>query len=154
MVRGEKVIMIGRRALSLALGIGVAGAVILTTPVAASASTYEWNTAVPGSVPSGLPCIDRAGAKACFQADGDKLWVKDTSADGHSATASWEEWWQALDSSVARQGSCVNKLGAGTWGVCNKDFPEGDTIKFSACVYDSADGTWHGCSGSKVALVS
>ncbi|MFF9771884.1 hypothetical protein ACF1GT_35840 [Streptomyces sp. NPDC014636] len=121
---------------------------------------YEWDTAVSGSKPP-QDCLDgvvaMTGAKACFERYGDVLWVEDTAADGHSATNSWSNY--LFDSSgnghLYRQGSCVNKLGAGHWGYCNKDFYENSTptpygtgseIDYAGCVYDSEDGTWHGCT--------
>jgi hypothetical protein len=120
---------------------------------------YEWDTA---TTVDGLPagdyfCVDMTGAEACFEKYGDKWYVKDTKSDGHSATASWINYLSDGRSWIPyRHGSCVNKSGAGKWGLCNKDYYEdsttnpargnGSRIQFQACVYDSADGTWHGCS--------
>jgi hypothetical protein len=164
--------MIGRRTIAGLFAAALAAAVVAAAPTGASASTaaagpasvtavalapavsaYEWNTAASWSAPS-LPdsdCITMTGAKACFEPHGDYLWVEDTKADGHSATATWNNYIYTGSSwELWRQGSCVNKLGAGTWGLCNKDFDEysedGSYIDLYACVYDSGDGTWHGCS--------
>lgn len=145
---------IGRRATVLAAGSGIALAATFALAAPAQAASYEWNTASAGSPPSGMTCVSMTGAKACFEKYGDKWWVEDTSADGHSATASWQNWLNTSDRYYEyRTGSCVNKLGAGHWGVCNKDYYEDTSsrrslMKWQACVYDSADGTWHGCSSS------
>jgi hypothetical protein len=121
---------------------------------------YEWDTAVAGTPPEeGFhgDCVTMPGAKACFERHGDRWWVLDTVGDGHSATASWKNWLLDGSSSVLwRNGSCVNKLGKDHWGVCNKEYWEdrslnvlgstGSSLEWQACVYDSQDGTWHGCS--------
>ncbi|MFB7496620.1 hypothetical protein ACFC09_18360 [Streptomyces sp. NPDC056161] len=127
------------------------------SPVGAQVHPYEWDTAEAGSPPSGMACVDLTGSTACFQKYGDKWWVKDTDPDGHSATASWKNTlWNGSAWILYRQGSCVNKLGAGKWGVCNKDYYEqssknyygypGSSLAWQACIYDSTAGTWHGCS--------
>lgn len=150
---------IGRRAMVLSAGAGVALAATFALVTPAQAASYEWDTASAGSPPSGTTCVSMTGAKACFEKNGDKWWVEDTKADGHSATASWTNY---LDDGNGyrsyRTGSCVNKLGSGEWGVCNKEYYEsgstntlggkGSVLSWQACVYDSADGSWHGCSSS------
>ncbi|WP_410816364.1 hypothetical protein [Micromonospora sp. 050-3] len=124
-----------------------------------SINPYEWNTATPsGAPPAGAICEWTPGAQACFERSGDRWWVLDNSSDGRSVTASWTNrldtypGWYTVD---YREGSCVNKLGAGNWGVCNKDYYEngtqhaygiGSLLEWQACFYDSAAGTWHGCS--------
>lgn len=132
----------------------------------ASLNPYEWDTAVAGTPPQDFSggCVTMTGAKACFEKNGDKWWVLDTVGDGHSATASWENWlYDGVEWVVWRSGSCVNKLGKGNWGVCNKEYYENSTINvygfagsevfWEACIYDSANGTWHGCSeGGRVAV--
>jgi hypothetical protein len=134
-----------------------AGAVMVPG-TASAASAYEWDTAVTGTPPTfgSHACVSMTGAKACFEKNGDKWWVLDTASDGHSATASWYNM-LGPDVVTYRQGSCVNKLGKGQWGVCNKDYYEFDTanpygtgsyLYWEACVYDSADGSWHGCSSA------
>jgi hypothetical protein len=146
--------MTAKRLLSLAFGAMLAGAMMLAVPAAASASeaaavTYEWDTATSGSLPDDVTCVPPyGGGRACFQPDGDRFWVKDIPDDGHSFTASWEDWFLNASNNwvLRRQGSCVNKLGGGKWAQCNKNFTEGDMLFISACIYDSANGTWHGCS--------
>jgi hypothetical protein len=146
-----------RMAMVLAGGSALA---TLALAAPAQAASYEWDTATASSQPSGLSCEVMTGAEACYEANGDIFWVKDTKADGHSATASWyNHLWNGSQWVLYREGSCVNKLGAGHWGTCNKDFYEssstnpygythGSELEWYACVYDSADGTWHGCSGN------
>ena len=143
----------GMTAVSASTSQPAGPASVTAVAVTPAVSAYEWNTAASWSAPS-LPdtdCITMTGAKACFEPHGDYLWVEDTKADGHSATATWNNYiytgssWQ-----LWRQGSCVNKLGTGKWGLCNKEFDEysddGSYIDLYACVYDAGDGSWHGCS--------
>lgn len=131
--------------------VALAASLLVGVSPASAVQPYEWNTAVAGTPPSGLPCASMTGATACFEANGDRMWVKDTSADGHSATLSWENWYAEpmFDPVLNRYGSCVNKLGNGKWGVCNKDLPEGSFVDFEACVYDAGSGAWYGCSSSR-----
>lgn len=64
-------------------------------------------------------CVDTTGARACYEAYGDRLWVLDTLADGHHP----EAW-----ISIAGVGyfSCVSYQGAWYWKVCDyaEDVPE------------------------------
>jgi hypothetical protein len=150
----------GTRLRTAGIGLAAVAAAGLMAPSPASAAgDYEWDTAVAGSPPSfrSGDCASRSGVTACFEKNGDKWWVKDTAADGHSATASW---YNLLGPNLVtyRQGSCVNKLGSGKWGVCNKDYYEfntqnpygtGSYLYWEACVYDASDGTWHGCSSAQ-----
>ncbi|MFD2081491.1 hypothetical protein SAMN05421678_106190 [Actinopolymorpha cephalotaxi] len=41
-----------------------------------------------------------------------------------------------------RWGTCRNALGAGKWGVCDKDFAEDYTLYFRASRYDGDTGDW------------
>jgi hypothetical protein len=146
-----------RTAIALAGITGAASAAVLALAAPVQAATYEWNTATAGSPPSGMRCVSMTGAEACFEKNGDRWWVRDTASDSHSATASWEnDLFDGIQWRLYRQGSCVNKLGYGRWGACNKDYYEsgstnelggkGSQLDWQACVYDSADGSWHGCS--------
>lgn len=110
--------------------------------VAAAVAT-EYNQAVAGTPPSGLPCIKTTGATACFEAYGDKWWVKDTAADSASADAVWQNY---RDGSLYRQGICRNSLGNGEWGVCNKNYYEDSGLRWAACVYDGSEDTLIRCS--------
>ncbi len=108
-----------------------------------AAAVHEVNQAVAGSPPSGLPCVAMPGANACYQAYGDRWWVKDTASDGASAEAFWEN---RRNGDLYRHGVCRNSLGNGTWGVCNKNYYEDSTIFWTACVYDGSAGTYVGCA--------
>lgn len=109
----------------------------MLTPTAASAAYYgsETDYAVASSGPT-VPysCNYWYGADVCFKADGDLIYVFDPTVDGKSAVAHWHY------GSYARWGSCVNKLGGGKWGICNKNFAEGTTVYFQSAVYDN--GNW------------
>ncbi|MEU4218486.1 hypothetical protein [Actinoplanes sp. NPDC026623] len=95
---------------ALAAMIGVVAALALPNP--AMAAGFEWDYAVAGSVPDGLPCAAITGAKICYQHDGDRWWVKDTSEDHASAVASWQN---RRNGALYREGGCRNSMGVGTW---------------------------------------
>lgn len=136
-------------ALSLGLVLSVTTISAAATAAAKPTVTYEWNTAVWGDPPSGLSCSVITGAAACYQRYGDKIWVKDTAKDGWSAVGAWRDYYNTGSQDVLhREGACVNKLGYGQWGVCDKNFPEGTDLLLKACRYDSHAGTWHGCASS------
>ncbi|MGW4500517.1 hypothetical protein ACWENR_18130 [Micromonospora sp. NPDC004336] len=131
--------------LALAAAAGVA--MTLLVPTAASAAYYGDETDY-GTVVSGVPyngidpveCRQIEGARGCFISYGDRLYVKDMVADGYAAALDW------VDLDGPRWGSCVNKQGAGTWVLCNKDLPEGHDLNFRVARYDSGnrvdDGPW------------
>ncbi|MBB4959607.1 hypothetical protein [Micromonospora polyrhachis] len=137
------------KALATVASAILVGGVLTSAPASASPSdiqpmvSYEWNTAEAGSPPSGIPCVSTTGAIACFQANGDKWWVKDTSSDSASAVANWVNY---RNGSLYRKGGCRNGLGSGKWGVCNKNYYEDSTLAFNACVYDASEGVWVRCS--------
>ena len=127
-----------RRLLALASVAGVVAT--LAVPAAAQAAYFgnETDYATSGS-PSGYEFIDykcsvTLGGKACFKPAGDVFYVLDDKADGRSAAADWVVW-----GDETRTGSCVNKLGAGKWGVCNKNFQEDQEISMSVSLYDSGN---------------
>ncbi|WP_123965725.1 hypothetical protein [Streptomyces sp. TLI_185] len=64
---------------------------------------------------------------ACYQAAGDILYVKDLKADNQGVSNDWK-----LSNGSSRWGQCGSTLGAGKWGYCDKDFPEGVKIQFGA----------------------
>ena len=102
--------------------------------VAVGPSEYEVDQAVAGTPPSQLPCASAiVGAAACFDKAGDKIWVKDTAADGASAVFKWSA---LRNGALYRYGMCINSLGNGRWGVCNKNFVEGAAIKGYVCIWD------------------
>ncbi|GAB3948276.1 hypothetical protein GCM10029976_079110 [Kribbella albertanoniae] len=61
------------------------------------------------------------GAKACFGQSADKVWVKDTKANGESAAGTIYN----KDSGTDWYRECFNTRGAdGGWVVCDFDVPE------------------------------
>lgn len=140
----------GRRSLSLAL-FAVVALVLAGTSVASAAAdgglavqAYEWNNAVAGSPPGGMPCGAIAGATVCWEAGGDRWWVQDTASDGRSAVSDWLNY---VNGAVHRTGGCRNGLGAGTWGFCNKDYIENSTLLFRECRNEGASPNFTACSG-------
>lgn len=125
-------------------------------PEATAAVSYEWDIAKKGTRPPGLECESLhlgpgRRTQTCFEPHGDKIWVLDDYPDGKSATGAWNNY---LNGSLYRRGACVNKLGDGEWGVCNKNFyePGGglvSEIDLYACNYETEDNTWHGCSSGR-----
>jgi hypothetical protein len=103
-------------------------------PVAAVAASPELDFAksAPEGPEPGSPCISNVRVKACFQADGDKIYIKDMKADG-------DAWYVDWAIRGGRWGQCATKLGAGKWGVCDKDFPENQLIDFT--IYASSNAT-------------
>ena len=117
-------------------------------PTAAAAP--EFNRAEPsGPPPSTVPCAVTTGARACFQAYGDRWWVQDTAPDSASAEARWRNYHS--DGSLHRLGVCRNSLGNGNWGVCNKNYNEGTSIQWRACVYDGSRNVLVRCSDPPMA---
>jgi hypothetical protein len=102
------------------------------------AYSFEWNDAVAGSLPdTDLACVWSEGSEVCIEAYGDKIYVKDIKADGASAVARWF-------TDYGRWGTCRNALGAGKWGVCDKDFKENHILTFRAAQYDGDTGQYVG----------
>jgi len=104
--------------------IGIPAAVVLVS--VGSTTVASAATGTPSSAPNedaiGVWCVSTTGAKACFGEYGDKVWVKDTKANGDSAagtiynTDSGSDWYR----------ECFNTRGAdGGWVMCNFDVPEG-----------------------------
>lgn len=98
------------------------------TTVLILAGTTSGASAATG-VPSGPPpaeglgvwCVSTSGAKACFAAYGDIVWVKDTVANGDAAAGTIKE--APAPSSWGRE--CFNYRGkAGGWVKCDFDVPE------------------------------
>jgi hypothetical protein len=133
---------LSRRLLTLAATAGVALA--LVTPSAAFADYYgdETDYAQPTGGPTGTKnvdyfCLDLAdswGVEACYKPYGDYFYVKDTKSDGYAAVAQWHTL-----GFEGRTGSCVNKLTAGDWGVCNKNLPEGVQVEVIGMLYNNGN---------------
>jgi hypothetical protein len=123
----------------LMLAVVAGSAAILLTPTAASAAYYGSETDYTES--SGGPtgnytCAAHTGVIACFKPSDDLIYVKDTKADGFAAVA---EWSLRIGDEAIRDGSCVNKLTAGSWGVCNKNFQENRFFWINGARYDSGE---------------
>jgi len=103
--------------------VGIPAAVVL---IAVGATTVA--SAAEGK-PSGAPpegelgvwCVSTTGAKACFKEYGDKVWVKDTKANGEDAAGTIYD----TESSMDWYRACYNSRGAdGGWVMCDFDVPE------------------------------
>lgn len=120
----------------LALATAIGATLVLMFPTAGFAAYFgaETDYATSSAAPSGtFYCMSVIGATACFEPYGDVFYVKDTQADGYAAVAEWDT---ALS---YRDGSCVNHLGNGKWGVCNKNFDEGEYLKLKAATYNNGN---------------
>lgn len=141
-----------RYGMLIAVLVGVFGAVVAFA-APASAITWEHDTATAGTPPSTKTCVSTSGAQACFHADGDVWWVNDTASNGYAAEARWYDLRGETFTddgtilfAVHRNGACVNGLGEGEWGKCDKDYDEMmDDLLWKACNVDSSGGL-HGCT--------
>jgi hypothetical protein len=83
------------------------------------------------AVPAGAPaakhkkkCVGNdAGAYVCFQAYGDKFFLKDTAENAMSAAVVWK-------TSYGREGECRNVHGKNKWVVCEYNMRESGTVRF------------------------
>ncbi|GAA4263590.1 hypothetical protein [Dactylosporangium darangshiense] len=119
--------------LALAAAAGVAATLLVPTAAQAAYWGSETNYVAISSGPTGdYSCVSHTGVTACFKPLGDLLYVRDIRADGYAAVVEW-----TADAPVDsyRDGSCVNNLGSGNWGVCDKDFVEGVTIVINGARY-------------------
>ena len=91
--------------------------ILAGTAAAASAATGVPSGSPPAANNVDVWCVSTSGAKACFAAAGDLVWVKDTKANGASAAGVIQgPGW-------SRQ--CFNSRGAaGGWVECNFNVPE------------------------------
>ena len=93
-------------------------AVIISAGTATVASAADGKPS--GAPPSGIPCVSTTGAKACFDPNGDKVYVKDTKANGESVAGTIKA---VLPNHWGRE--CFNSRGAaGGWVMCDFDVPE------------------------------
>ena len=134
----------------LTIGMFVtAGVFAYGGPAQAAPPPTEYDTAVVAS-PSAVPnTVSRTGAKVGFDPAGDILWVYDSEADGASAVMVWKDYLDNGSGNFERSGVCRNSSGYGTWAKCNKNLPEGSTIKYQAATLN--DGTYS--TGSAVKSV-
>lgn len=99
------------------------------------------------ATPSSSACLGSTtayGTSGCFQHNGDIVWAGDTKKDGMSAAVGvYTDYGRAEE-------VCVNKLGAGTWATCDKDYREGGDVRLRVLRYDGDTGkfyqpeTWSG----------
>ncbi|MGW0467772.1 hypothetical protein ACWDX6_21295 [Streptomyces sp. NPDC003027] len=119
------------------IAVGIAAFFPMLNPSVASAAYYGDETDYTVNyVPEDKgwePALALAGVKASFAPNGDYFRVADTKSDGRAAAVQW------YDGASGRTGTCVNKLGAGSDGSCNKNFPEGHHIQFRAALYDAGE---------------
>ena len=118
-------------ALIASLGI----ALLIGSPAAASESDravdVDWSDRYVKE------CLDFAKVSGCVQAYDDVLWIKDDSADGYAVSLSWRE------TGGTRSGTCLSTLGeAKGWGVCNKDFEDGQKLQWQLG-WNTANGWQH-----------
>ncbi|GAA0461604.1 hypothetical protein ACFQ2B_34335 [Streptomyces stramineus] len=130
-----------KRSLSSA-GVGLAALIVSVTALSgqASADMIEGVEVDDGAVSvdaegvtAAMPCITSYGVKTCFDRAGDKVYVKDTEADGKSAVGLWK-------TNYTRDGGCRNKLGEGKWAVCNYNMREPGHIQLQNARYDGQTG--------------
>ncbi|MFG2476352.1 hypothetical protein [Streptomyces fagopyri] len=104
--------------LRCALTVIPAAAVLITAGTATVASATAGTPS--GAPPAGVTCVSTTGAKACFGAYGDRVWVKDTKANGESVAGTTKS---KLPANWGRE--CFNDRGEdGGWVMCNFDVPE------------------------------
>ncbi|RCG17752.1 hypothetical protein DTL70_27220 [Streptomyces diacarni] len=98
--------------------IAVPAAVLITAGTATAAAA---TTGTPsGAPPTSAPCVSTSGAKACFVANGDAVYVKDTKANGDSVAGTLKS---RLPANWGRE--CFNSRGAaGGWVKCSFNVPE------------------------------
>jgi hypothetical protein len=118
---------------SLALSLGVA--LGLASP-AAAANENDYSVDVDWNNDHYKSCINTTYVNGCLQPHGDVFWIKDNVSNGHEVWIVWED----LDS--GRYGYCINTLGAAkAWTACNKNFTEGNRIKWYLAW--ELDGGWN-----------
>lgn len=98
--------------------IAVPAAVLITVGTATVASAA--NGTPSSAPPSSAPCVSTTGAKACFVANGDAVYVKDTKANGASVAGTLKS---RLPAKWGRE--CFNDRGADAgWVKCSFNVPE------------------------------
>jgi len=122
-------------------GVVFASLVLSGGPAMASPVAEDDTQAISAASgpPSGAPCSVGAGAIACFEALGDKFWVKDKKQDGHHAVAGWSK---GHDDPFGYR--CHNYNPG--WAYCEwaDDIPEHSTIWFSAQVFEGDNPVFEG----------
>ncbi|MFI5932913.1 hypothetical protein [Actinoplanes sp. NPDC051494] len=130
-----------RRTMSIVAGVFISIlASLMSGQPASAANAFEFNTASSSSW-TGSDWCDYTGdgysGIGCFDSVGDHFRIQDAYADGHSTAVYWHNYLAGSPNTLYRWGSCVNSLGAGRIGACNKNFTEGSKIEFKVCLYDN-----------------
>ena len=100
------------------------GALLCWPVTSAEASDTHFLKAAPSSWPSSYTKgASATGVSVRWVASGDKLYVKDTAADGRRTGA-----WFLIEGSGAVDGICYNTLGSGKTGLCDLELTEGRTL--------------------------
>ncbi|MFB8353020.1 hypothetical protein [Streptomyces niveus] len=131
--------------------VGTLSAAFLLTVTQANAAGAEIERATATTYSDGVEWVKCANRwdneygmivyQACFGPTGDWFNIYDQVPDGSSAVVDWEVG--------DRYGAIFNADGAGTRRYKNKDFPEGETIRFRICLghWDTKLITAGTCSG-------
>jgi hypothetical protein len=124
-------------------------AMMMLAPTASAEGTEiaaerELDFAVRGTLPPGheLTCRavqEPAPLEVCYEKNGDRWWVLDLRADGASALVYWFNY-RGPGATPYREGFCVNSLGEGVWGQCNKDYYENSDLEGYGCTWDRDSG--------------
>jgi hypothetical protein len=108
------------------------------------AADRELDFAVRGTPPSRdeMKCAatsEPGTMEVCYEPAGDRWWVQDLESDGASALVYWFNY-RDSGASPYREGFCVNSLGKGVWGQCNKDYYENSRLEGYLCTWDRGSG--------------
>ncbi|WP_216207432.1 hypothetical protein [Amycolatopsis aidingensis] len=139
MRKGRALLLTLSMAIAALIGAGLPGTAVAAetaTPASGAAvAEFERNFAVAGNLPSRseLTCHSVPAVEICYQAYGDRWWVQDQLGDGASAVVKWENF---RNGSLYRHGMCVNSLGKGKWGQCNKNYYENSVLNGFPCTWD------------------
>lgn len=125
-----------------------AGATLLAIPMlffSAAPAHASYDTTYQKGVSATFPSSYTAsgsgtGVSFRWVADGEKLYVKDTSADGRRSGVLWG----VTHGSTSDWGLCYNTLGSGKTALCDLSFAENLTIWLQPVTCD-ADVAPHGC---------
>jgi hypothetical protein len=130
-------------------GVVVSAALMMLSPTASAEPTVvaadrELDFAVRGTLPSGelLTCratSEPATVEVCYEKNGDRWWVLDLESDGASALVFWFNY-RGSGANPYREGFCVNSLGEGVWGQCDKNYYENSGLEGYPCIWDRGSG--------------
>ncbi|MEV4624775.1 hypothetical protein AB0J90_00595 [Micromonospora sp. NPDC049523] len=109
--------------IATAAALVVGGAI---APTAASAAAYEANYAVSASYIQG-DCIGTQELDGCFKKYGDQ-WGSQSWSSGTTRLEWQNQLWNGSRWVLYREGVCINNLGLGEPGVCNKDYYEDSSL--------------------------